>query len=519
MSKKIKKLLNNKYFIVVLVLLLMVLVIGTGTYAWLTWSSPASTKLTVKIGNIADVVFSTGNEIYTTSLAPVFTYDQGEKTDFSIVKRSNASSTNINYTVSLNIISIADELKNSSFKYVLDRGGSIVAKGNFSTAVSGNTMILNAGILTDTHATFTFYIYIDGSEENNSNMMNKDFKAELNVSANDNITAATYISELYINASKTTVKNYSVTYNTASSVSLMNDRLGGTTTGLDDGNIRYYGANPNNYIYFNCSDYSNQSSSTCETWRIIGVFDGKLKLIRSSQIGALAWDNKNISTGAETNWGKNDWTTARVMKLLNPSDYYTIDSNDNGLGQSLYYNSVSGKCYSGENNATKDCNFTSIGIKNDDTRNMIAEATYNLGGWTTSLTLGSTYEIERGTAVYTGRPTLWTGKIALAYASDYGYAADLNFCQKALYNYNDSTCTSNNWMKAIITNNGGNNGWLLTPYSGESYFAWLVNSAGHVGNGNIAYYTAGVAPVLYLDSELEIESGDGSSSNPYKLSA
>jgi hypothetical protein len=55
---------------------------------------------------------------------------------------------------------------------------------------------------------------------------------------------------------------------------------------------------PNNYIYFNCSDYSNQSSSTCETWRIIGVFDGKIKLIRGSQIGTYAWDNKNISTGA-----------------------------------------------------------------------------------------------------------------------------------------------------------------------------------------------------------------------------
>ena len=55
MSEKIKKLLNNKYFIVALVALLIVLVIGTGTYAWLTWSSPNTTKLTVKIGNIADI--------------------------------------------------------------------------------------------------------------------------------------------------------------------------------------------------------------------------------------------------------------------------------------------------------------------------------------------------------------------------------------------------------------------------------------------------------------------------------
>ena len=35
----------------------------------------------------------------------------------------------------------------------------------------------------------------------------------------------------------------------------MNDRLGGTTDDYNAGNIRYYGATPNNYVYFNCSDY------------------------------------------------------------------------------------------------------------------------------------------------------------------------------------------------------------------------------------------------------------------------
>ena len=35
----------------------------------------------------------------------------------------------------------------------------------------------------------------------------------------------------------------------------------------------------------------------------------------------------------------------------------------------------------------------------------------------------------------------------------------------------------------------------------------------------IAYYAIGAVPVLSLSSKLGIESGDGSSSNPYKLSA
>ena len=302
----------------------------------------------------------------------------------------------------------------------------------------------------------------------------------------------------------------------------MNDRLGGTTTSLDGGNIRYYGASPNNYIYFNCSDYSNQTSSTCETWRIIGVFDGKLKLIRGSQIGKYSWDNKNISTGAEDDRGKNDWTTARLMKLLNPDDYYINDNNDkdsegNYLGYSLYYNSASGMCFTDEGVNYSACDFTSTGIKNDETRNMIAETTSNLGGWNdTGVYPNEIYEYERGTTVYTGRPTTWTGKIALAYPSDYGYAADLNQCKQTLANYDNSTCTSNNWMKAIITDNGSNHGWLLTPDSSYSFGAWY--SHGNVGE----YFTGaarGAVPVLSLSSKLGIESGDGSSSNPYKLSA
>ena len=321
------------------------------------------------------------------------------------------------------------------------------------------------------------------------------------------------IINLYTKASKTTVTNNGITYNTAPSVSLMNDRLGSTSTGIDGGNIRYYGANPNNYIYFNCSDYSNQSSSTCELWRIIGVFNGKLKIIRNTSIGSYSWDNKNTSTGAETNYGKNDWTTARLMKLLNPSDYYTTDSNDNGLGQSLYYNSASGKCYSGQNNATVDCDFTSTGIKNDITKNLISEETWNIGGWNNTSTYSNQfYGYERGTKVYSGRSTTWTGKIGLMYPSDYGYATDLGQCTQNLYNYDNSTCKSNDWLFNSAHQ------WTLTPNSSIANSAWYVYLPGGV-RSNYAANAGGVRPVLYLASDLAMESGDGTSSNPYKLSA
>ena len=525
---------KKKIFLITGISLLVLIAIVGGTYAWYVWTTSDSdtTKIVAGVG-AATVTFDGGSDI-NANLRPVSDKSKGIIKNISV----KGDTTGLVFNLYLDMTTLDTNLKHESFKYEFYKGTTKVKEGNFSTTyLNSNTttcsknntnhiVLLTNESISTSKTSYTLYIWIDGANYTNPNtMMNKTFSFKLHADGEGAVlakTAAETITELYTSAEKETIQNNSIDYHIAPSVSLMNDRLGGTTTDLDGGNIRYYGASPNNYIYFNCSDYSNQTSSTCETWRIIGVFDGKLKLIRGSQIGTYSWDNKNTNTGAENNYGKNDWTTARLMKLLNPSDYYTVDSNDNNLGQSLYYNSTSGKCYSGQNNATKDCDFTSTGIK-DTTRNMIAETTYYLGGWNNvSVYPNQIYEYERGTTVYTGRPTTpWTGKIALAYPSDYGYAADLNQCKdKTLYDYDNRTCTSNNWMKAIITNNGSNTGWLLTPYSGNSNGAWRVSSGGLVGYSYIAANANGAVPVLSLSSELGIESGgDGSSSKPYKLSA
>ena len=329
-----------------------------------------------------------------------------------------------------------------------------------------------------------------------------------------NTNAATYIKKLYSTTEKETVVNNSITYNKSPSQLLMNDRKGSSSTGIDAGNIRYYGANPDNYVYFNCSNYNNPTASTCELWRIIGVFDGKVKLIRSSQIGTYSWDNRNTSTGAETAYGKNNWSSATLMTLLNPG--FSLMKNNLKVETGLYYNAKSGTCFSGQNNATTSCSFTSTGIKNDTTRNMISQTKYYLGGWNSNaLYPNQIYGYERGTTVYSGRPTSWTGKIALPYPSDYVYATDLVKCpNKQLINYNDSTCASNNWLKPIIA---PNNGWLLTPYSGSANHAWSVLSSGSVSYGLGAYLTYGVAPVLYLNPDTIITKGEGTKDKPYKI--
>ena len=540
---------NNKakiYMIFSLVVLVIVVIVS-GTYAYYVWTTSDSdtTKIVAGIG-AATVTFDGGSDI-SANLRPVSDKSKGIVKNISV----KGDTTGLVFNMYLDITSIDTGLKDESFRYELYKGTTKVKEGNFSdsyltsntvTCSKNNTnhiVLLTNESISTSKTSYTLYIWIDGANYTNPNtMMNKTFSFKLHADGEGAVmkgyTAADYITDLYTEAAKETVKNNSITYNYANiydtdsddntSGGLMNDRLGGTTTDLDGGNIRYYGASPNNYIYFNCSDYSNQTSSTCETWRIIGVFDGKLKLIRNKSIGYHSWDNKDTSTGAETNLGKNDWTTARLMKLLNPDDYYINDNNDkdsegNYLGYSLYYNSASGMCFTDEGVNYSACDFTSTGIKNDETRNMIAETTYNLGGWNdTGVYPNEIYEYERGTTVYTGRPTTWTGKIALAYPSDYGYAVDLGQCKdKTLKDYgDDSTCTSNNWIKTIITNNGGNYGWLLTPFYNYPNTVWDVNKMGYTNYNNAVGSAFGVNPVLYLNPDISIVGGGtGTMNNPF----
>ena len=243
---------------------------------------------------------------------------------------------------------------------------------------------------------------------------------------------ATHITNLYNNSTKTNVTNNGIKYQYDITNGLMKDA---------DGNIRYSGLGDRNYVLFNCNTYPNTS---CETWRIIGVFDGKVKLIRNESIGTYPWDNKDTTTGAEADYGSNDWTTARLMKLLNLG--YTKESVNN----SLYYNSKGGQCYAGANNAETPCDFTYTGIKNDTTRNMIADAKWSLLGWLdegVNVYADQSYKLENTSGtVYTGNKTSWTGKIALPYPSDYAYSAYLGKCTSTLGEY--SNCSS--WMKTMF---------------------------------------------------------------------
>ena len=295
-----------------------------------------------------------------------------------------------------------------------------------------------------------------------------------------------------------TVKNNGISYEYDTTNDLMKDI---------DGNIRYYGANPNNYIYFNCDDYSKQSSSTCETWRIIGFFGDKIKIMKNEYIRGATL----IAQYPYNSINSNDWTTSSLMKLLNP--------NFSGTDGSLYWNRANGTCTS---NLTESCNFISTGLKGGKTKQMIVNATWNIGGLSNS----SIYPDQ----AYTSEKSATTQNyVALPSASDYGYAADLNLCKQQLNNYSDSTCTSNNWMRLIMgySQSFEYEARLLNKSSTTTNTTFIVSADGFVDTMDFTYdevYATTkkeVVPALYLSGNV-VEVGDpttarGSINTPFEI--
>lgn len=180
MKEKINKIINNKKIIIPLLILLISLTVVTGTFAWFTWQSTENTSLTMTIGKLVDVVFTSGNDI-NAELPPVFYYYDGVQTTFSI---NNKSSNSISYTIKLNIETIDTELTNDeSVKYALTKDGEIVAQDTLKGVSDGTSLPIHTDTSTSGITSYVFYLYIDSNMENSSEMMNKTITGSITVEA------------------------------------------------------------------------------------------------------------------------------------------------------------------------------------------------------------------------------------------------------------------------------------------------------------------------------------------------
>ena len=270
-----------------------------------------------------------------------------------------------------------------------------------------------------------------------------------------------------------------------------------------DQNIRYYGSDPNNYVRFNN-----------ELWRIIGVFGNNVKLVRSESLGSLSWDSSESSVN--NGWGVNEWSQADLQVYLNK----------------MYYGGTSITCYGGYRNETKTCPTNTI---DETSKSLIDYHTWNTGAPNSSTLYNSTtksfdtvefYKAERGNE--TGkicssgnncndtvtRTTEWEGYIALPYVTDWAYASSENDCNTKIDKSSSYKCKNNNWMQRSTV------AWYLSPRAHPDYagVVSLVSGDG-LADSSDAANPLSAFPTIYLKSNILIESGKGTSDNPYILKA
>ena len=237
-----------------------------------------------------------------------------------------------------------------------------------------------------------------------------------------------------------------------------------------DNSYRYAGANPNNYVCF------GSDAATCpedNLYRIIGVFDGEVKLIKSTSYGNYVWESDFSGQG-------NTWNAT-----TKPDIYTTLNTT--------YLNSL-GNTWSSK----------------------IATHSYEVGGMTyqngyeSNAQTAYNYEVGANKAGYCE-----SMKIGLMYVSDYYYGATNTYwtypgfsSSGASYDY--SAATGSNWMYMGLTE------WTISRGLGP-FNVFIVNLSGAVTDGGYVHDSFAVRPVFYLNSNVQYSSGTGTSSDPVRI--
>ena len=298
------------------------------------------------------------------------------------------------------------------------------------------------------------------------------------------------------------------------------------TNGAGDNSYRFAGADPNNYVCFGSDD------TTCPTenlYRIIGVIDGKVKLIHAyGATTTMLGTNEGYAKTYKEAWGDNLELVQSFYK--GKEDFAKIGTYKwNKTGENIWSTSTT-------NTTNLNKNFlTYLDGKNTKWKTMIADTTWYIGTMTfakgVQTNAKTAYNYEEG-ANKDATKTV-NAKIGLMYVSEYYYGATpaywtlpglnqnghLNEDQTAWIGEDYSKAYNDNWMST------GLNEWIISGlsdvpkgFSNDFGYAFVVRCVGLV-NGDIVVSSDGIAvrPSFSLSSSIKFTSGEGTAVNPIRI--
>ena len=271
----------------------------------------------------------------------------------------------------------------------------------------------------------------------------------------------------------------------------------------ESGRYIYRGQSPNNYVQFNN-----------ELWRIIAKeTDGTYKIIRDEVLsGTIAFDsggyrsyeNNTYCTDLQQNWGCGVY--GKVSGTYQSPDGRLIGTvtEDSSISDIL--------------------NTTFYGMLDETAKSQIQKHPFNIGPV-------ELYDETRNDSLSKNiageKMNTWTGNIGLVNVSDVLKASTNPACTSVTDQYNQlmdsgtSTCNSN-YLLDLPDETGywtiNNAVWESADYSYYVWSAAQLEGVAGLDNGNADYgHIDGARPVLYLRSNIQFTSGNGTKSQPFQI--
>ena len=331
---------NKKLAIVSILLAVIITGIGV-SFGYFLWNSANNTDISFTVEG-AVVELSDGTDIKGANLMPVINYTAGGsdvvKKDIKIKLKDNVTS-DVTVDFKLKINSIDSGLKHSSFKYnLVNASGTSVNSGDFATSKAGDSISLLSlsstnGTLTTSLTGYTLYIYIDGTVDNPSSMMNQSFDFSFVVDGSnstvEHISATKKVESLDDGSTGDSGSGvYKVTHN---AIPAESSATGSEIPAVTD--YRYYGPNPNNYILL---PDMNTTESRC-------MFNDKELLNLSMGEWPANFDCENeVVYKLDTGLGVNLYIPTSTFEIVAPAGSMTYNET---YDDCLYNGSSIGSMY------------------------------------------------------------------------------------------------------------------------------------------------------------------------------
>ena len=467
-------------------------------------------------GNLSDTVTATAslkaNSTKNTATYNYYVYFQIESNNYVYTTTNKKPEIVLSITGPNGEITSVDGLKYVS---ATNADGTVVKGFDITTLGNSITRIANAFEISSTSSTnytnqdWVFKVSFINLDTNQANNEGKTLTGKVLIQSNKLIDSVSDVAKSGDNLA-TAIQNLST--KSKPSYTGLYHHDASLTNGAGDNSYRFAGANPNNYVCFGSDD------ATCPTenlYRIIGLIDGKIKLISAdgATTDMLGTDGGYINTASGNQM---------------PSQNYKGSGDLSKIG--VYnWNKTGDNTWSTSTTNTTNLNKKFLAYldgKNTKWKTMIADTTWYVGGMT--LTNGNysnaktAYDYEVG--ANKDANTTVTSKIGLMYVSEYYYGASKDywtlpgrdqygFWRFAVWMGNDySKAKNDNWMCTGLYE------WTISrcAFQGPNQ-AFGVVDIGFVYDMTANYAGYVLRPSFNLTSSVKYELGDGTAVNPIRI--